>query len=101
MCLAIPGQIVEVHEDGTDLATVDVSGVRRRVNIGLLEGQPVSAGDWVLIHVGFAMNKIGEEQAREQMRMIAILGEDEAALEEVKGYNVDRVDERGDTRGGS
>jgi hydrogenase expression/formation protein HypC len=101
MCLAIPGQIVEVHEDGADLATVDVSGVRRRVNIGLLEGQSVTAGDWVLIHVGFAMNKIGEEQAREQMRMIAILGEDEAALEEVKGYNVDRVDERGDTRDGS
>jgi len=89
MCLAIPGQIVEVHADGTDLATIDVSGVRRRVNIGLLEGQDVRPGDWVLIHVGFAMNKIGEEQAKEPMRMIAILGEHDAAIEEVKGYGLD------------
>ena len=85
MCLAIPGQIVEFHPEGTDFATVDVSGVRRRVNIGLLEGQPVAIGDWVLIHVGFAMNKIGEQQAREQMRMLSLLGEDEAALEEFNG----------------
>jgi len=85
MCLAIPGQIVEIHPGVTDLATVDVSGVRRRVNIGLLEGQDVSLGDWVLIHVGFAMNKIGEEQAREQMRLLALLGEDDVALEEFNG----------------
>ncbi len=85
MCLAIPGQIVEFHAAGTDLATVDVSGVRRRVNIGLLEGQEIAVGDWVLIHVGFAMNKIGEAQAREQMRMLALLGEDEVALEEFNG----------------
>jgi hydrogenase expression/formation protein HypC len=62
-----------------------VSGVRRRVNIGLLEGQDVSLGDWVLIHVGFAMNKIDEEQAREQMRILALLGEDVVALEEFNG----------------
>jgi hydrogenase expression/formation protein HypC len=85
MCLAIPGQIVEFHAPGTDLATVDVSGVRRRINIGLLEGQEVAIGDWVLIHVGFAMNKIAEEQAREQMRMLALLGEDAVALEEFNG----------------
>ena len=51
MCLAIPGQIVEFHAPGTDLATVDVGGVRSRVNIGLLDGQDVNLGDWVLIHV--------------------------------------------------
>ena len=85
MCLAIPGQIVELDASGTDLATVDVSGVRRRVNIGLLDGQQVKVGDWVLIHVGFAMNKIGEAQAREQMRMLALLGEDSVALEEFNG----------------
>jgi hydrogenase expression/formation protein HypC len=85
MCLAIPGQIVEFHPAGSDLATVDVSGVRRRVNIGLLEGQDVRVGDWVLIHVGFAMNKIGEAQAQEQMRMLALLGEDETALDEFNG----------------
>ena len=59
--------------------------MRRRVNIGLLEGRTSSVGDWVLIHVGFAMSKISEEQAREQMRMLALLGEDEAALEEFNG----------------
>ncbi len=64
---------------------MDVSGVRRRVNIGLLEGQDVQIGDWVLIHVGFAMNKIGEDQAQEQMRLLALLGEDEAALDEFNG----------------
>lgn len=85
MCLAIPGQIVECHAPGTDLATADVSGVRRRINIGLLDGQDVNVGDWVLIHVGFAMNKIGEEQAREQMRLLAMLGEDKSALDEFNG----------------
>ena len=53
MCLAIPGQIVQLLP-GTDLATADVSGVKRNINIGLLEGQNIVAGDWVLIHVGFA-----------------------------------------------
>jgi hydrogenase expression/formation protein HypC len=85
MCLAIPGQIVELDQAGSDLATVNVSGVRRRVNIGLLDGQEVKVGDWVLIHVGFAMNRIDAEQAHEQMRMLALLGEDMAALEEFNG----------------
>jgi hydrogenase expression/formation protein HypC len=85
MCLAIPGQIVELHPAGTDLATVTVSGVRRRVNIGLLDGQDVKVGDWVLIHVGFAMNRIDAEQAHEQMRILALLGEDLAALDEFNG----------------
>ena len=63
MCLAIPGQIVEVLADNADLARVDVSGVRRVINIGLMEDDPVGEGDWVLIHVGFAMAKIDEAQA--------------------------------------
>ena len=92
MCLAIPGQIVEIHKDAIDFATVDVSGVRRRISIGLLEGQDVQPGDWVLIHVGFAMSKIGEERAREQMRMLMMLGECDAAIEEVRGYSRDERD---------
>lgn len=92
MCLAIPGQIVAIQDDASDFATVDVSGVRRRISIGLLEGQNVQPGDWVLIHVGFAMSKIGEEQAREQMRMLAMLGECEAAMEEIEGYGRDSRD---------
>jgi hydrogenase expression/formation protein HypC len=90
MCLAIPGQIVELITDHpVQLAMVDVSGVRRRVDLGLLgDDQPV-VGDWVLIHVGFAMSKISERQAEDQMRMLAVLGEDKAAMEEVRGYGLE------------
>ena len=85
MCLAIPGRISAI-EDETRLATVDVMGVRRKVNIDLLRQDPPSQGDWVLIHVGFAMSKISEDQAQEQMAMLAMLGEDEEAREEAEGY---------------
>jgi hydrogenase expression/formation protein HypC len=86
MCLAIPGQVVTVDENGF-LATVDVSGVRRKVNVQLLTGdQRVVTGDWVLIHVGFAMSKIGAEEAAEQMRLLRMLGESEQAMSEVEGY---------------
>lgn len=83
MCLAIPGHVVEVVD--AHFATVDVAGVRRKVNIDLLDGD-VKRGDWVLIHVGFAMSKISEADAQEQMRVLQALGEAELALEEVKGY---------------
>jgi hydrogenase expression/formation protein HypC len=63
VCLAIPGQIVEVLADNADLARVNVSGVRRVINVGLLDDDPVTPGDWVLIHVGFAMAKIDEAEA--------------------------------------
>ncbi|MGH7706427.1 MAG: HypC/HybG/HupF family hydrogenase formation chaperone [Vulcanimicrobiaceae bacterium] len=86
MCLAIPGQVIEMSADQPLLAKVDVSGVRRNVNVGLLEDDPVVPGDWVLIHVGFALSKIGEEQARDQLRMLKALGEDALAIEEVRGY---------------
>jgi hydrogenase expression/formation protein HypC len=71
------------------LALVEVTGVRRRVDLGLLQDDMPAVGDWVLIHVGFAMSRISEEQAAEQMRMIAMLGEDEAAMEEVRGYGLE------------
>lgn len=74
-----------MHDDGP-FATVDVTGVRRRVNVDLLVDQPLGEGDWVLIHVGFAMSKISAEQAEEQLRLLAMLGEDQAAMEEWKGY---------------
>jgi hydrogenase expression/formation protein HypC len=86
MCLAIPGRIVEFSEDQPLLAKVDVAGVRRAVNIGLLADEPLEVGDWVLIHVGFAMSKIGEQEARDQLTMIAALGEEQQAMEEVRGY---------------
>ena len=74
MCLAIPGQIVEM-QPGNDLATVDVSGIKRRINIGLLEGEPLASGDWVLIHVGFAMSKVDEQEARASLEFLETLGQ--------------------------
>jgi hydrogenase expression/formation protein HypC len=89
MCLAIPGRIVELITDPTPLALVEVTGVRRRVDLGLLQDDLPGVGDWVLIHVGFAMSRISERQAEDQMRMLAALGEDEAAMEEVRGYGLE------------
>jgi hydrogenase expression/formation protein HypC len=86
MCLAIPGQILELIPGPPVLGLVDVSGVRRKVDLGLLEDQLPVPGDWVLIHVGFAMSKISEQAAREQMLLLSMLGEDEAAMEEISGY---------------
>jgi len=76
------------------LAKVDVAGVRRNVNIGLLADEPVRPGDYVLIHVGFALSKVSEAQAEDQLRMLQALGEDELALEEVRGYRFAVEDER-------
>jgi hydrogenase expression/formation protein HypC len=86
VCLAIPGQIVEISTEQPVLAKVEVAGVKRSINIGLLADDPVGPGDWVLIHVGFAMSKIAESQARDQLRMLAALGEETMAMEEIRGY---------------
>jgi hydrogenase expression/formation protein HypC len=85
MCLAIPGQIVELGSE-PHLATVEVSAVRRKINIDLLRDEPLSVGDWVLIHVGFAMSRISGQQADEQLRLLKMLGEDIQAMEELEGY---------------
>jgi len=84
MCLAIPGQIVTLAEGG-HLATVEVSKVRRTINIDLLDPAPVP-GEWVLIHVGFAMTRISGDEAAEQLRLLAMLGEDAQAMAELDGY---------------
>lgn len=85
MCLAIPGQIVEFMESHEHLARVDVSGIGRIVNIGLLEDEPLEIGDWVLIHVGFAMSKVDEEEALQTRRLLERMGaEYEQELEELK-----------------
>ncbi len=90
MCLAIPGQVVEMNAEQPLLVKVDVGGVRRNVNVGLLEDGELALGDWVLIHVGFALSKIGEAEAQDQLRMLRAMGEDELAIEEVRGYIVRR-----------
>jgi hydrogenase expression/formation protein HypC len=76
MCLAIPGEVVELLPgDGDQLALVDVVGVKRRINVGLMEDDPVVPGDWVLIHVGFAMSKVDQEEAAEALRMLELMGQ--------------------------
>jgi hydrogenase expression/formation protein HypC len=85
MCLAIPGQILEVVDEANRLARVDVAGVKRNVNIGLLDGEGAGPGDWVLIHVGFALSKVDEEEARATLRLLEGMGADyEQELEELK-----------------
>jgi hydrogenase expression/formation protein HypC len=87
MCLAIPGQVVEVVDEQNRLATVEVAGVSRTVNIGLLdvEGTAASPGDWVLIHVGFALSRIDEDEAHATLSLLEEMGaEYEQELEELK-----------------
>jgi hydrogenase expression/formation protein HypC len=88
VCLAIPGQLVDVVDEERRLARVDVAGVRRTVNVGLLDGGEGGAepGDWVLIHVGFAMSKVDEDEALATLRLLEGMGDDyEQELEELKG----------------
>lgn len=89
MCLGIPGQIVEFVDERHHIAKIDVSGVRRNVNVGLLEGE-VDPGDWVLIHVGFALSKIDEEEARQTRAFLEALGEPyEQELVELKASRIE------------
>ena len=74
MCLAIPGRIVEMVDESNRLAKVDVAGVQRTVNVGLLDD--AVAGDWVLIHVGFALQKVDEEEAEATIKLLEGMGAD-------------------------
>jgi hydrogenase expression/formation protein HypC len=74
VCLAIPGQILEVVDESNRLARVDIAGVQRNVNIGLLDD--VGPGDWVLIHVGFALSQVDEEEARATRDLLERMGAD-------------------------
>jgi hydrogenase expression/formation protein HypC len=87
MCLAIPGQIIEIADEANRLARVDVAGVRRTINIGLMDGDAggVGPGDWVLIHVGFALSIVDEEEAAATLALLQGMGADyEQELEELK-----------------
>lgn len=82
MCLAIPGEIVEISAESPDIAKVDVSGVKRSINVGLLGDAPLAEGDWVLIHVGFALSRIDEAEAKAVLEFLEGIGqsyEDELA----------------------
>lgn len=96
MCLAIPGQVVELFPNQPTTALIDVIGVRRKVDLGLLQDDMPVKGDWVLIHVGFAMSKISEADAADQMRTLRMLGESEAAMQEVEGYGLENLESKKD-----
>jgi hydrogenase expression/formation protein HypC len=98
MCLAIPGKIVEISGDNSDSALVDVVGVRRRIDLGLLQDDKPVPGDWVLIHIGFAMSKISEEDAFDQMNTLRALGEIEGAMQEVQGYGLEDQNQEEDQK---
>jgi hydrogenase expression/formation protein HypC len=87
MCLAIPGRIIEMVDEANRLARVDVAGVRRTVNVGLLDadGSGARVGDWVLIHVGFAISRVDEEEAAATLALLEGMGADyELELEELR-----------------
>lgn len=92
MCLAIPGRIVEIVDQDLQLAKADVSGVRRTINISLVndDEDQLQLGDWVLIHVGFAMSKIDEIEAQTTLRALEQIGE--AYQQELQELSVSRIE---------
>jgi len=89
MCLAIPGQVKAFVDETGHIAKVDVGGVRRNVNVGLVAEDGLAVGDWVLIHVGFAIQKIDEEEAAETYAFLKELGEEfEQEMEDLRSSDI-------------
>ena len=84
MCLAIPGKIVEIVDVDNSIAKVDVGGVKRNINIGMLDKEEACVGDYVLIHVGFAMSKVDEKEAEDTLRILKEIGEFDLEFEQFK-----------------
>ena len=84
MCLAIPGRIVEIVDEENSIAKVEVGGVKRNINIGMLDKEEARVGDYVLIHVGFAMSKVDEQQAEDTLRVLKEIGEFDLEFEQFK-----------------
>jgi len=89
MCLGIPGQIVEIVDAEQHLAKVDVNGVRRIISVRLLAEQGTVEGDWVLVHVGFAMARIDEIEAQLTLDQVKKMGED--YINEIDAFNSSRI----------
>ena len=92
MCLGIPGQVVEFLDEHEHLARADVAAVKRVINIGLLEDEALAPGDWVLIHVGFAMSKIDEGEAQRALEGLQMMGQ--AYADELEALLTSRAAER-------
>lgn len=89
MCLGIPGQVVEITDPELQIAKVDVSGVRRKVHVGLVLPDGLEIGEWVLIHVGFAISKIDEKEARATLELLQQMGDAyDQEIEELKGSEI-------------
>lgn len=87
MCLGIPGQIVEISDSSRKLAMVDVSGVKREVNVApILQDDTIEdlIGVWTLVHVGFAMSRINEEEAAKTMEVLKMMGEAQEEIEAMR-----------------
>lgn len=88
MCLGIPGQIVAISDAANSLGIVDVSGIRREINLVCIvdENHPLEkcVGDWVLVHVGFAMSRIDAEEAAKTLKILEELGEMQQELEAMR-----------------
>jgi len=102
MCLGIPGCIVKIDDAANMLATVDICGVRRLINISCIvddDHPPESClGEWVLVHVGFAMSRIDAEEAAETLRILTELGEAQAELEDIRASNAEAAPAQGEDR---
>ena len=90
MCLGIPGQIIEIVDETFQIAKVEVSGVKCGVSIALLASEGVAPGDWVLIHVGFAMSKINESEAEATFK--ALQGMDQVYTDELKMLHESQIE---------
>ncbi len=89
MCLGIPGRIIEIVDDKYDIAKVEVSGVKRNISIALVRSEGIGSGDWVLVHVGFAMSKIDESEAQETLKALKLLGD--PFSDELEMFNTTQV----------
>ena len=89
MCLGIPGRIIEIVDDEYDIAKVEVSGVKRNISIALVRSEGIGSGDWVLVHVGFAMSKIDESEAQETLKALKLLGD--PFSDELEMFNTTQV----------
>jgi hydrogenase expression/formation protein HypC len=91
MCLGIPGRVVEITDVANKLAMVDVCGVRRQINLACVVSEHHSVascvGDWVLVHVGFAMSRINEKEAQLTLELLRELGEAQSEIEAMRRVN--------------
>lgn len=91
MCLGVPGRVVELQAGHPDVARVDVSGVQRAINVALLADEPLDVGDWVLIHVGFAMSRIDEQEAARALESLKLLGQ--GFVDDMEAFKASRIEE--------